>query len=250
MSSESSELRQDSRQAKVPTVALLTICTGKYEVFLDQFLTSFRENFAPGHVRTFFVFGDSKRIGSDVKNVWQEKLGWPLDTMMRFQMFNSISAEIARHDFVYFMNVNLCCETKVDAEEVFPTQGDGLMGVIHPGYYATPLSQLPYERRPSSCLCLPADAGRYYFQGCMIGGKSEKFLEMSLVLADMINRDLSNGIVPVWHDESAMNWYYSSRNIMTLPPSFAFPENTKLPFPRRVVQLDKSRFGGHLYLRG
>lgn len=232
------------------SLALITICTGRYQVFLDQFISSFRSNFAPGHERTFFVFGESYGTHSDVKHIRQEKLGWPMDTMMRFDMFNSISGELSRYEYVYFMNVNLNCETQVEGHEVFPDQGDSLLGVIHPGYHISPTYQLPYERRSASCLSIPHGVGRHYFQGCLIGGRSPQFLEMSLDLANRIRTDLSNGIVPIWHDESAMNWYYSSRDVMALPPSFAYPDNTNMPFDRRVVQLDKSRFGGHAYLRG
>jgi hypothetical protein len=70
-----------------------------------------------------------------------------------------------------------------------------------------------------------------------------------MVLSEKIRTDLSCGIVPIWHDESAMNWYYHSRNVTALSPSFAYPENTSFPFQKRILQLDKSKFGGHEYLR-
>lgn len=232
-------------------IALVTICTGRYSIFLDQFLASFRERFVTEHSRTFFVFGDSpSRSESDVRQIYQKKLGWPYDTMMRFEMFNSVSNELSLHEYVFFLNVNMWCGTHVSAEEVLPDGGDGLVGVLHPGYYQTPPDQLPYERRPESRLSIPIGSGGRYFQGCLIGGGARQFLDMSRVLADVISRDLACGIVPVWHDESAMNWYYYTRDVKALLPSFAYPESWDLPFPRRIVQLDKSKFGGHSYLRG
>ena len=62
------------------------MATGKYVYFVDELIHSAEQYFLTGHQRTFFVFTD--RIDDLPKNpnivpVFQKRLGWPYDSMMR-----------------------------------------------------------------------------------------------------------------------------------------------------------------------
>ena len=152
-------------------------------------------------------------------------------------------------DFLFFLNANMIVNNKV-SEEILPGQENNfLMGVNHPGFYNKPRELFTYERQPRSAFQIPTDRGRYYFQGCFNGGRSAEFLKMSMILDCLIDLDLSNGIMPIWHDESALNWYYLNRNPLVVNPSYAYPEGWNLPFDAKIIQRDKNKFGGYNFLR-
>jgi len=231
-------------------VAILTICTGKYTMFFKGFYESSKEYFLPGIEKNFFVFTDGViENGSDVIRVEQKKLGWPFDTMMRFSMFNSISDQLKDFDYIFFLNANMVCVEKV-GEEILPNkENDYLVGVDHPGFYHRPQDTFTYERNRISNFFIDINQGKNYFQGCLNGGRSKEFLEMSIELEKLIYDDLRKNHIPLWHDESALNWYYSKRNPKVLPPSYAYPEVANPDYDKKIIQLDKSKFGGHDFLR-
>lgn len=231
-------------------VAILVICTGKYSVFWDNFYNSVKNLFLKEAEKKFFVWTDSTfPIREDVRYIYQPKLGWPFDTMYRFKMFNAFAEELSKFDYLFFLNINMLVVGDVGTEIIPNESQNGLMGVLHPGFYDNDKSSFPYERRKDSCFFISEVEGDSYFQGCFNGGKADHFLEMSLVLEKMIDIDLQNNIVPIWHDESALNWYYKSRNVLKLNSGYAYPENWNKTIDKKIIQLDKNRFGGHNFLR-
>lgn len=232
-----------------PSINIFTICTGKYVSFFEQFYNSCEDNFLVDYNKKYFVFtdGDLPERNNIVK-INQSKLGWPYDTMMRFKMFNSVES-LLDGQYVFFFNVNMCFLKKI-GHEVLPTEkNDFLMGINHPGYYNKPLVKYPYERNQQSNFYIPFGHGKSYFQGCFNGGRKQEFMSMSNILEKLIDNDLSKGIIPIWHDETALNWYYDNRNPLMLDSSYAYPESWNIPFDRKVIQLDKTRLGGHEFLR-
>jgi len=68
---------------------------------------------------------------------------------------------------------------------------------------------------------------------------------MSEVIAERVNKDLENGIVAVWHDESHMNRYMIDNPPSTiLTPSYCFAEefigNPNYPYEPKIVALKKN----------
>jgi hypothetical protein len=234
---------------KRPIINIFTICTGKYVMLFEQFYQSCQNNFLPEYQKNYFVFTDGQLNNYDnVTRIEQQKLGWPYDTMMRFKMFNSVK-NLLDGDYVFFFNVNMHFLQKI-GEEVLPGEdNDYLMGVNHPGFYDKPKFKFAYERRGISNFFIPYELGEFYYQGCFNGGRKEEFMRMSEVLEMKIDDDMSRGIIPAWHDESALNWYYLNKKPLILDSSYAYPETWDIPFDRKVVQLDKNKIGGHLYLR-
>jgi len=232
-------------------IGILYICTGKYSVFFEQFYKSAENYFMKNHKVTYYVFTDDSNIKEmdNVKIINQPVLGWPYDTMKRFHMFNSKKDILSNEDYLFFFNANMSFVDYVN-EEILPTEeNDNLMAVNHPGFYNARKEVFTYERRKESQFYIPNTEGKLYYQGCFNGGKSNVFLEMSQKLADMIDIDLNNNIIPIWWDESALNWYYKDKNPLAVPPSYAYPESWTLPFDKKIVQLDKNKFGGYNFLR-
>jgi len=232
-------------------INIITICTGKYVKFFNSLYSSSEEYFLPNYKKNYYIFTDGEILNaSNIIKIHQPKLGWPYDTMMRFEMFNRL--KLHEHEYVYFLNANMNFVSKIDHNntDIFPgPSNDFLLGVRHPGHYSTPKQYFPYERRIISRFHIPEWCGKYYYQGCFNGGRVKEFMEMSSILSVMIREDLSVGITPVWHDESALNWYYYHKQPILLDPGYAYPESWNIPFKKKIIQLDKSKLGGHEALR-
>lgn len=233
-------------------IAIITICTGKYDIFFKDLYESSEKYFLNNHLKHYFVFTESNNIDSseNVTKLYQEKMGWPYDTMLRFKMFNSIKETLSEYDYIFFLNANMLFVDFV-SDEVLPNEENGfLMGVNHPGFYNKEINQFPYERNPYSTSYIEYGSGKNYYQGCFNGGRSKEYLEMSESSDILIMNDLDKGIIPVWHDESKLNSYYKDLNVLTLDSGYAYPESVNdLPFAKKIIQRDKSKYGGHHFLR-
>ena len=232
-------------------IAILTICTGKYNMFFEDLYNSFEEFFLKDLEKEYYVFTDGEiQEAPNVTPVYQQKLGWPHDTMMRFHMFNRIESEISKNDFVFFVNANMKAIKEIGKEIIPSQENDFLMGAHHPGFIFKDLKKYPYDRNPSSTCYIPFSEGKIYYQGCFNGGRVTEFMKMSKTLAKNIDIDLENDIVPLWHDESQLNWYYKNLNPLALPCSYVYPESWNIPTDKIMIQRDKNKHGGHAHLRG
>lgn len=231
-------------------IGVLIICTGKYNIFLKDLYKSSEKFFLKNHKKTYYVFTDGEIIeNKNIKKIHQETLGWPNNTLKRFAMFNKISEQLINEDYLFFLNANMLFTDEVNEEIIPKEKNNFLMGVNHPGFFNTSKENFSYERRPESVFYIPLNKGEYYYQGCFNGGGSKEFLEMSKILDDMINIDLSNDIMPIWHDESALNWYYLDKSPLLVDSSYAYPEGWSIPFDKKIIQRNKTNYGGYDYLR-
>lgn len=233
-------------------IGILYICTGKYDKFFKGFYESCERNFLTDSKKIYYVWTDSYSEIFEKPNVVkfeQPKLGWPYDTMMRYSMFNKRESRLVENDYLFFFNANMIVD-KIIGEEIIPQEENSfLVGVEHPGFYKSHPNRFPYERNPNSSLYVPYGNGKNYFQGCFNGGRTDIFLQMSKTLEEKINEDMSSDIIPIWHDESAINWYYKDKDILVLDSGYAYPETLKIPFDKKIIQLDKNKLGGHKLLR-
>lgn len=244
------------------SVVIFGIFLGKYIKFFESFISSCDKNFLSDLNKHYVIFTDASEDSilnsTAVKNlstaakvtvIPELKRGWPYDSMLRFRMFNdAITSLQLRADYCFFMNANSNFVSQV-SDETLPIDVD-IVCVHHPAFYTYDSSFVPYERRPQSNFCISDDDGKYYVQGCYFGGKFDPFMRMSLELSSLIDDDTSRGIIPVWHDESALNWYVSTKDILLMHPGYAYPESaSNLPFDKKIVMIDKNRHGGYHFLR-
>jgi hypothetical protein len=240
-------------------IAIITIATGKYDIFIEDLIKSCEKYFLPGNEKKYFVFTDSVDIQSEdhIIRIQQDKLGWPFDTLKRFHMFCSIESKLMDFDYVFFMNANMKIVSTVGTHILELDGTSGIIATLHPGFYPQPKEQYPLERNKLSTFYVPFGSEKNYYQGCFNGGKKNEFIRMSRELMSSIDTDLSNNIIPVWHDESAMNWYLLDRVVKVLDPTFAYPDvNVGIPGldphyniirkygDPKMLQLNKDDFGG------
>jgi hypothetical protein len=224
-------------------IAIFTISLGKYDIFFDELYNSVNSLFLSNHEKHFFVFTD-KFLGKkdNLTQIKQEKLGWPYDTMMRFHFMSKIKENLLEFDYVFFFNVNMKVILPI-GDEILPYENnDYIMGCHHPLHFRWPKDKLPYERNPNSRCYIPYGEGEKYYQGCFNGGRSKEFLEMVEILKSNVDIDLGNGIIPIWHDESMLNWYYKSKNPLSLPYTYIYPESYNLYGEPIMIQRDKWKY--------
>ena len=232
-------------------IAILYICTGNYHVFWPSFYESAEKYFFPGVRKNYFVFSDgdaSLFAQSNVTLVYQERLGWPHDTLKRFHMFSRVEQQLRNNDYIFFFNANINFHTVI-SEEILPTDAEKLLVVQHPGYFACKQYDFPYDRNPQSAAYIPMGKGTVYVMGAVNGGRSHDYLEMINDLAWAVDKDLERNIIALWHDESHLNKYILHRSHRLLTPSYCFPENSSIPYENIITIVDKNNFGGHDFLR-
>lgn len=236
-------------------IGILYICTGKYSIFWKDFYISCEKNFIQGTIKEYFVFTDQDNIffekeNKNIHKIHQENLGWPFNTLMRFNMFLGVKKQLKIFDYVFFFNANLLFIDKIYKEEFLPMGGDKILAVLHPGFYNKKRKFFTYENRETSTAYIPRKKGTHYFAGGIMGGVPRTFLEASEAINKNIDIDKKNIIIARWHDESHWNKYLIDRiDIKIIDPSYLYPENWSLPFNKKILILDKNKFGGHGNLR-
>lgn len=212
-------------------VAIAFIGTSKYLNFLPQYYEKIRENFLPNTEKTFLVFTDGEGdFPEDVKVYSQEHLEWPYITLTRFEILNKAREEIAKHDWLIFLDADTLVVDNVLEEDFFSDKP--LFGVWHPCHNLgmPPHNKLPgaFETNPLSLAYVDTEKELpiVYYQGCLWGGKIPEVLELIDELQDRTNKDLENNVIAVWHDESHLNKYFiqNKDRVNTLGPEYAYPE--------------------------
>ena len=237
-------------------IAILYICTGKYEIFWKDFYLSCEKNFIPGAEKEYFVFTDAETLDFENKNknihkIFQTNLGWPNNTLMRFDMFKKIKKDLMTRDYMFFFNSNLIFQEEITSTEFLPQDGENLVACIHPGFFDKKRKKFTYEKNPLSKAYIPEDKGRFYFAGGINGGRTTAFLEAMDVMDANIKEDTKNNVIAVWHDESHWNRYLLDRqDVKMLHPGYLYPDGMKLPFAKKISIRDKNKYGGHDTMRG
>jgi histo-blood group ABO system transferase len=224
---------------KMINVGLVIVATNKYIRFVKPLYDSMQHYFLnePDIRRQMFLFTDQKAFDGPVV-IHQEHEPWPNMTLKRYEIFDRNREVFREMDYLYHM----------DADMIFLEQvGREILGervaTVHPAFWILHREYFPYETNPQSKACIRMDEGDFYFAGGFNGGKHRDFLEMVKVIADNVHKDLENGYIAVWHDESHLNRYLiAHKPTVILDPSYCFPEAKwaqMLPFPKIIMALDK-----------
>lgn len=236
-------------------IAILYICTGKYTVFWKDFYSTSEKYFIPNVEKHYFVFTDASDIyfeNNDKKicKIFQENLGWPNNTLKRYEIFLKIKDKLQRFDYIFFLNANLLFLNTIEDHEFLPDQTENLVACLHPGYFDKSRDKFTYEKNTQSTAYIPKELGRHYFAGGINGGRATAFIDAMEQMNKNIVTDGSNNIIATWHDESYWNKYLVKReDIHILNPSYLYPEGAKIPFDKKILIRDKKNLGGHSHFR-
>lgn len=215
-------------------IGLCMMATGKYDVFASRLIESAKTFFLKDYEVTYFVFTDGKiEEADDVKVIYQKRLGWPYDTLMRFEVYLDNMDLLDNCDYLFAIDADMLFVADV-GEEIL---GD-LVGTIHHGYYNR---RGTYETRKKSTACVRTREGSHYFAGAFYGGKKWNFFKLLSVTSANIRKDLSHGFIALWHDESYLNRYFIDYPpTIRLDPSYCYHEDLNIPFPKKIIDLNKN----------
>ena len=208
-------------------LAILYICTGKYNQFFSLFYSSAEKYLLVGYNKHYFVWTDDDQLADNLENITiihKECAGFPADSLFRFEMFLQVEDKLKEYDFIYFLNANAEFKRPVN-EEILPDESGLAMGIWggrrehqHPMFY-------PYERNKKSLAYVaPYKPPYVYFMGGLNGGRSKQYLEMVRTLAANIRDDYERGIIAKFHDESHINAYLRIHQCKVLPTDLNVPE--------------------------
>lgn len=222
------------REKNTPyNIGLLVCATGKYASFLGPLLDSADKFFCTNHNVTYFVFTDNEVFEHEhMVKIHQKKIGWPYDSMMRYQMY--LDQRDLYEDIDYLV--------AVDADMRFvDTVGDEVLGervgTKHPWFVG---KRGTYDTNPASTAYVAPHEGTTYFHANPFGGTKDSFLNMIDVLRKNIEIDSANGIIAKWHDESHLNRYYiDNPPTNVLHPGYAFPEGRRFKWKQKILHLKK-----------
>jgi histo-blood group ABO system transferase len=220
-------------------VGLLVIATNKYIKFVKPLYDSMQRYFfnVPDIQKKMFLFTNQSVFDGPIA-IYQNHEPWPNMTLKRYEIFSCNHLIFKEIDYLYY----------VDADMIFVDQvGREVLGervaTIHPGFWNSPRKAFSYETNPQSTAYIDVNEGEHYYAGGFNGGKRDAFLKMSKVISENINKDLENGHIAVWHDESHLNRYLiDHKPTVILDPSYCFPEAEwakDLPFSKKLIALDK-----------
>lgn len=208
-------------------IAILYICTGRYNQFFKVFYASCEKYFIPESKKTYLVWTDDHHLSDDYPNVHvyhKECAGFPKDSLFRFEMFLQAEGEIRKNDFVYFFNSNAEIRRTI-GNEILPDESGLSMGIWpgvrehqHPMFY-------PYERnRKSLAYVKPYGRHYIYYMGGLNGGRVDEYLKMVHALSANIRNDYDRGIIACYHDESHINAYLRHHPCKKLGKEYCCPE--------------------------
>jgi len=211
-------------------IGFLIIATGPYKIFFEKLRESILENFMTNHEKIFFYFTDDKSNLNKFKDVVKiplKNLGFPKMTLFRYKFFSNNSNKIKSYkpDYLFYLDVDMLIVDKVE-DDILPKNDKKLLAVFHPGFYNTINKIKPHETNKKSNFFVPSNKRVVYVAGGFQGGITNEYLKTSKELSKLIDEDFSKNIIPVWHDESAFNWYLTKnvKKIKFITPEYCYPE--------------------------
>lgn len=241
-----------------PSIGVFSIATNRYIKFWQEMATSADQNLFVGHDVTLTVFTD--RI-SEVKEIEKrlervrvnaievEPLEWPQAPLSKFRLVSRFSGELDQ-DILMHLDADMLVGGGAGDDLDPSTWKGGIALVRHPGfrrpltrerttlYLFSPSMALrdayrvtfegglgTWERNVQSQAFVPRHRRRTYVCGATWLAQRRQMLELCTELGERVDRDLREGIVARFHDESHLNWLAANRSCTILDSDYCFVEN-------------------------
>ncbi len=207
-------------------IGFCVMATGKYTRFVKPLIDSARNILLPGHDVKFYIFTDGQiEENAQTIKVFQKRLGWPYDTMMRFEAYYNNKAVFADRDYMFAIDADMLFVRPIGTEIL-----SDRVGTTHPGYANG--NRGTYDTNPRSTAYVARNEGNVYFAGGLYGGTQAEFLRLLATNIKNIRTDLEKGYIALWHDESHLNRYFIDNvPTKTLPVEYCVPEELTSQYP-------------------
>ncbi|XP_027007023.1 globoside alpha-1,3-N-acetylgalactosaminyltransferase 1-like [Tachysurus fulvidraco] len=228
------------------TVATTVFALGKYVRFLKEFLESAEQHFMVGYRVHYYLFTDRPdevpivtlrpgrqltKIKTPSSNRWQEI------SLRRMEMIEKLIEErlVNEADYIFSLDVDSKFRDHWGAE----TLAD-IIAVLHPGYFGTPRTAFPYERRPESVAFIPPEEGDYYYGGAVIGGRIGNVHKLTKACRIQLDIDRANKIEAAWQEESHLNKYFLyNKPIKVLSPEYLWQDVHQKTSNMKVIRFSQ-----------
>ena len=209
-------------------IAIMTVAIGRYIEFIPDLWASVKKFFLPGCPKELFLFTDDLKhaIGDDpaVHLVGQHRLGWPYDSLMRFEMYKTQQEELeSRFQYVYAVDSDALFTAAVGKEVLVPS-----VATLSAWYHGRARALLPFDANPQSSFFVRSNQGRMYFAGGFYGGEVAHVVRLWNTVVPQIRMSLDVlRYTPPWDDESVLNHWFN----VVAPPHAILGPHYLLPEP-------------------
>jgi len=212
-------ISMDEKREK-KNIGIVIIGTNNYFNMVPNLISSIRKHFLTFHnVKIFLFTNKDDKISEDEDLIVThiEHLTWPGMTLLRYDIILKNKILFKEIDYLFYIDADMIIVGDI---------GDEILGNItvvqHPIYYKINNRYLEYERNEKSTAYIPYGKGYNYYYGCFQGGFKDSYLEMVEFLKYNIDKDIKNGIIAKWFDESHLNRYcYENPPDNVLDPSYS-----------------------------
>ena len=234
------------------------MATGRYICFWEEFYRTAKDFLFKNHEVHFYVMTDAEKIydeeNTNVHKYSYQPLKWPDSVMKKFETLLISKEDASEMDYLFHFNANMKFVAPI-GDEILPSKENGYLSVCPwVDFLGKNNNDFPYERNPESAAYIPYGDGKYYFMAGLIGGRTKEYFEMCEICDAWAKQDVTNGVIPVCHDESIFNKFFLDKNPLIISPEYCFPQNWKIKGVGKPigVLLKKHhwKYGGHAYLRG
>lgn len=256
-------------------VTLLTIATDRYADFAIRLIDSFSENVPHNFECEWLVFTNKEEhinsklvTGRNLKitTVFQKHEEWPLPTLLRYQTFDA-SEELINGDLVIYVDADMLITPEFNFMKLLDLTSAGKpVLVAHPGFYRPKrLERVKFylfrpgfllrdsklmitrgalgswETRKASKAYVKRSNRRIYVCGGIWFGNNSAIKNLIKNLEKHVAEDLEKEVIARFHDESHLNWFASSRDVLITDPSLCFaPSYPNLrTLKPEVIAIDK-----------
>lgn len=213
--------RVEAPEIKPTSVGLMFIATGKYDRYVQGVISSADKYFLKDYEVNYYVFTDKDlNINSSrkINYIKIEHRTFPYASMDRFKHFLGAKEQLKTNDYLFYCDVDSLFVDNIGDDIL----GE-LVGVQHCGFVG---KEGTYENNSKSTSYISPENRKIYFGGGFSGGSSDRYLELAEKCANDLDIDQVNGIIPVYHDESIINKYFSG-NLpeIILSPEYHYPQS-------------------------
>jgi hypothetical protein len=261
------------------SIGIMSVATNIYINYWKDMIVSLDAVIDDSATVVSHIFTDqpeeAKQIGSVLKLVKLKiheipPYVWPEATLLRYKVFLSAS-ESMNEDILMHLDADMLVHKNLVPEVLGCCLKNDVTLVSHPGYWRkkfdlsspselysfirdrprlkslirrSPLGSWENDKR--SMAFVPEKHRKNYVCGGTWFGKGPQILDLLHELSDLTDIDISNGITPIWHDESMLNRWASKNTYGIHPPSLCYVDEYKyLESLPRIIQAvtknDKTR---------
>lgn len=228
-------------------ISLLIVATNKYVQFLPKLLQSVADHFLTNADKCIHIYTDqihaanalsNNSLPFEIKIHAIEHKPWPHATLKRFHFFKQYVDQIEGH-YVFYIDADTIIKAEITEEILSPRTVVQHCGYVNGGG--------TFEERQESRAYTPKALQKNYYGGGFWGFDRTNFRFVVDKAVEMIDEDESNGIIPIWHDESVLNALMAHMEpTKVLTPSYHWPQGCpkiinkwKEHYPCKILLLKK-----------